>query len=32
MTLLSDGSLGRLRELLEQTDGMDEREGISHVQ
>ena len=27
MTLLTDGSLGRLRELLNQTDGMEEREG-----
>ena len=27
MTLLTDGSLGRLRELLAQTDGMEEREG-----
>ena len=33
MTLLTDGSLGRLRELLAQTDGMEEREGTygSHM-
>ena len=32
MTLLNDGSLGRLRELLIQTDSMEEREGIGHAQ
>ena len=34
MTLLTDGSLGRLRELLTQTDGMEEREGrlsVTHL-